>query len=122
MCSIAVGWIAGNVADLFVERLEPRVHLLVDFLVEPLVLALVYGIGLEESAGVGHGLHGRSKVGVKVQPHGGVDGRTQARGFIQMGPGRGQAEDIGGVVAFLCSEEAGWINGQRIEVSGGISG
>ncbi|MDP4686945.1 MAG: SDR family oxidoreductase [Salibacteraceae bacterium] len=32
----------------------------------------------------------------------------------------GEAEDIGGVVAFLCSPEAGWINGQRIEVSGGI--
>jgi NAD(P)-dependent dehydrogenase (short-subunit alcohol dehydrogenase family) len=27
--------------------------------------------------------------------------------------------DIGPVVAFLCSEEAGWITGQRIEVSGG---
>lgn len=33
----------------------------------------------------------------------------------------GNAEDIGGVVAFLCSEDAGWINGQRIEVSGGIN-
>ncbi len=33
----------------------------------------------------------------------------------------GQADDIGGVVAFLCSEEAKWINGQRIEVSGGIN-
>lgn len=32
----------------------------------------------------------------------------------------GQAEDIGGVVAFLCSDKAGWINGQRIEVSGGM--
>ena len=32
----------------------------------------------------------------------------------------GEAEDIGGVVAFLCSEKAGWINGQRIEVSGGM--
>ncbi len=32
----------------------------------------------------------------------------------------GLPDDIGGVVAFLCSEEAGWINGQRIEVSGGI--
>jgi NAD(P)-dependent dehydrogenase (short-subunit alcohol dehydrogenase family) len=30
------------------------------------------------------------------------------------------ADDIGGVVAFLCSEEAGWINAQRIEVSGGM--
>jgi NAD(P)-dependent dehydrogenase (short-subunit alcohol dehydrogenase family) len=25
------------------------------------------------------------------------------------------------VVAFLCSEEGRWINGQRIEVSGGIN-
>jgi NAD(P)-dependent dehydrogenase (short-subunit alcohol dehydrogenase family) len=33
----------------------------------------------------------------------------------------GVAEDIGGVVAFLCSEEARWINGQRIEVSGGMN-
>lgn len=33
----------------------------------------------------------------------------------------GLPDDIGGVVAFLCSEEARWINGQRIEVSGGMS-
>lgn len=33
----------------------------------------------------------------------------------------GQPDDIGGVIAFLCSEEAGWINGQRIEASGGIN-
>jgi NAD(P)-dependent dehydrogenase (short-subunit alcohol dehydrogenase family) len=33
----------------------------------------------------------------------------------------GTAEDIGGVVAFLCSDEGRWINGQRIEVSGGIN-
>lgn len=33
----------------------------------------------------------------------------------------GVAEDIGGVVAFLCSEEGKWINGQRLEVSGGIN-
>ncbi|MBC7000117.1 SDR family oxidoreductase [Cytophaga sp. FL35] len=32
----------------------------------------------------------------------------------------GEPEDIGGVVAFLCSDDARWINGQRIEVSGGI--
>ncbi|WP_159799017.1 SDR family NAD(P)-dependent oxidoreductase [Flavobacterium sp. MK4S-17] len=32
----------------------------------------------------------------------------------------GLPQDIGGVVAFLCTEEARWINGQRIEVSGGI--
>lgn len=33
----------------------------------------------------------------------------------------GLPDDIGGVVAFLCTEEARWVNGQRIEVSGGIS-
>lgn len=32
----------------------------------------------------------------------------------------GEAEDIGGVISFLCSEKAGWINGQRLEVSGGM--
>ncbi len=31
----------------------------------------------------------------------------------------GLPDDIGGVVAFLCSQDAYWINGQRIEVSGG---
>ncbi|MCD6068069.1 MAG: NAD(P)-dependent dehydrogenase, short-chain alcohol dehydrogenase family [Bacteroidetes bacterium] len=31
----------------------------------------------------------------------------------------GVPDDIGGVVAFLCTEEARWINAQRIEVSGG---
>jgi NAD(P)-dependent dehydrogenase (short-subunit alcohol dehydrogenase family) len=33
----------------------------------------------------------------------------------------GLPDDIGGVVAFLCTEEAYWITGQRIEVSGGQS-
>lgn len=33
----------------------------------------------------------------------------------------GLPDDIGGVVAFLCTEEARWINGQRIEVSGGMN-
>jgi len=32
----------------------------------------------------------------------------------------GVSEDIGGVVAFLCTEDARWINAQRIEVSGGM--
>lgn len=32
----------------------------------------------------------------------------------------GVPDDVGGVVAFLCTEEAKWINGQRIEVSGGM--
>ena len=33
----------------------------------------------------------------------------------------GAADDLGGVIAFLCSDDAKWINGQRIEVSGGIN-
>jgi NAD(P)-dependent dehydrogenase (short-subunit alcohol dehydrogenase family) len=33
----------------------------------------------------------------------------------------GEAEDIGGIVAFLCSKDGYWITGQRIEASGGIS-
>ncbi|MDI1255618.1 MAG: SDR family oxidoreductase [Flavobacterium sp.] len=32
----------------------------------------------------------------------------------------GEPEDIGGVVAFLCTPEAGWMNGQRLELSGGM--
>lgn len=41
-------------------------------------------------------------------------------GFTALGRA-GLPEDIGGVVAFLCTEEARWINGQRIEVSGGMA-
>jgi len=33
----------------------------------------------------------------------------------------GLPSDIGGVVAFLCTEDAYWVNAQRIEVSGGQS-
>jgi len=33
----------------------------------------------------------------------------------------GLPHDIGGVVAFLCTEDAKWINAQRIEVSGGMN-
>lgn len=33
----------------------------------------------------------------------------------------GLPNDIGGVVAFLCTDEANWINAQRIEVSGGMN-
>ena len=44
----------------------------------------------------------------------------QIAGFTALGR-VGLPDDIGGVVAFLCTEEARWINGQRIEVSGGIN-
>jgi NAD(P)-dependent dehydrogenase (short-subunit alcohol dehydrogenase family) len=53
-----------------------------------------------------------------------IRNNPQMKGFLSsLSPlGRvGQADDIGGVVAFLCSEDAKWINGQRIEVSGGIN-
>ena len=33
----------------------------------------------------------------------------------------GEANDIGGIIAFLCSPDGYWINGQRIEASGGIN-
>ncbi len=42
----------------------------------------------------------------------------QIAGFTALGR-TGLPDDIGGVVAFLCSDDAYWINAQRIEVSGG---
>lgn len=33
----------------------------------------------------------------------------------------GLPDDVGGIVAFLCTEEARWLNGQRIEATGGMS-
>ena len=47
----------------------------------------------------------------------------QVNNFIasQTALGRvGLPEDIGKAVTMLLSEEAGWINGQRIEASGGM--
>ncbi|MET1259779.1 SDR family oxidoreductase [Flagellimonas sp. DF-77] len=32
----------------------------------------------------------------------------------------GEATDIGAIVAFLCTDDAAWVNGQRIEASGGM--
>lgn len=32
----------------------------------------------------------------------------------------GLPDDIGGVIAFLCSDDGKWVNGQRLEVSGGV--
>lgn len=32
----------------------------------------------------------------------------------------GHADDIGSVVAFLCTDDAKWVNAQRIEVTGGV--
>jgi len=53
-----------------------------------------------------------------------IRSNPQMKGFLStLSPlGRvGAADDIGSVVAFLCTDDARWINGQRIEVSGGIN-
>lgn len=55
---------------------------------------------------------------------GGMKDNEQAHAYVAgiTALGRmGQPDDIGGVVAFLCTEEAKWINAQRIEVSGGMN-
>lgn len=43
---------------------------------------------------------------------------SQIAGITALGR-TGLPDDIGGVVAFLCTDESFWINAQRIEVSGG---
>jgi NAD(P)-dependent dehydrogenase (short-subunit alcohol dehydrogenase family) len=53
-----------------------------------------------------------------------IRNNPQMKGFLSSitALGRvGNADDIGGVVAFLCTDDAKWINGQRLEVSGGMS-
>jgi len=53
-----------------------------------------------------------------------IRNNPQMKAFIasQTALGRvGNADDIGSVVAFLCTEDAKWINAQRIEVSGGVN-
>jgi NAD(P)-dependent dehydrogenase (short-subunit alcohol dehydrogenase family) len=44
----------------------------------------------------------------------------QERGWTPMGR-LGKPSDVGNAVALICSEEAGWITGQLIEVDGGAS-
>jgi NAD(P)-dependent dehydrogenase (short-subunit alcohol dehydrogenase family) len=53
-----------------------------------------------------------------------IRNNPQMKSFLgsQTALGRvGEADDIGTVVAFLCTDDARWITGQRIEVSGGIN-
>jgi len=33
----------------------------------------------------------------------------------------GEAHDIGGIVALLCSDDARWLTGQRLEATGGFN-
>lgn len=54
--------------------------------------------------------------GVEATPH------TEAYEFVQSLqaiPRRGKPEDIAPTVAFLCSEESGWVTGQMVVVDGG---
>lgn len=54
---------------------------------------------------------------------GGANRDEQRQGIISSltALGRvGEAEDIGSIVAFLCTDDSKWINGQRIEASGGM--
>ncbi len=46
--------------------------------------------------------------------------KTRLAGMTPLGR-VGNADDVGSVVAFLCTDDAKWVNAQRIEVSGGIS-
>jgi pyridoxal 4-dehydrogenase len=55
--------------------------------------------------------------GVKVSPH------NEAFGFVEMlqaMPGKGQPEQIASVASFLCSEDAGWMTGQTVNVDAGM--
>lgn len=54
---------------------------------------------------------------------GAMDDTPDMRKFVEgiTALGRvGLPDDVGGVVAFLCSDDAKWVNGQRIEVTGGV--
>ena len=53
-----------------------------------------------------------------------IRNNPQMKGFLasQTALGRvGEADDIGKVISLICSDESKWINGQRIEASGGIN-
>ena len=55
--------------------------------------------------------------GVKGSPH------AESFGFVEMlqaMPGKGQPSDIAKVVAFLVSDDAGWMTGQCVNVDAGM--
>lgn len=56
--------------------------------------------------------------------HGHVRDNKEVNQMVAKSTALGRAglpDDIGGVVSFLCTDEARWINAQRIEVSGGMN-
>lgn len=55
---------------------------------------------------------------------GAMQDTPELRAFVSNATALGRVaspEDIGGVVAFLCSDQARWVNGQRIELTGGMN-
>lgn len=75
---------------------------------------------------------GERGIAANVVAPGAIDNAFNAAAFAQQPEMRaaiagntalgrvGQSEDIGGIVAFLCSDAGRWINAQRIEASGGM--
>ncbi len=55
--------------------------------------------------------------GVKASPH---NEAFDFVGMLQAMPGKGQPEQIAAVVSFLCSEDAGWMTGQTVNVDAGM--
>jgi NAD(P)-dependent dehydrogenase (short-subunit alcohol dehydrogenase family) len=54
---------------------------------------------------------------------GAVRDNKQINDMIASGTALGRVglpDDIGGAVASLLSDDCGWVNGQRVEVSGGV--
>ncbi len=52
-----------------------------------------------------------------------IRNNPQMKGFLAQltALGRfGESDDIGKIIPFLCSDDSKWINGQRIEASGGM--
>lgn len=53
-----------------------------------------------------------------------MEDTPEIRAYVQAATALGRVglpDDVGGVVAFLCSQDAKWVNGQRIELTGGMS-
>lgn len=63
--------------------------------------------------------------GIETEFNGAViKNNPQTRAYLESQTALGRiayADDIGSVVAFLCTDDAKWVNGQRIEVTGGIN-